>query len=41
MVIFLLKGSNSKLINENIIIKAEKIDGNFSQIIMKKKKLLF
>ena len=31
MVIFLLKGTNSKLINENIIIKAESIDGNFSE----------
>ena len=27
---FSLKGLNSKLINENIIIKAEKIDGIFS-----------
>ena len=28
---FLLKGKNSKLINENIIIKAEIINGNFSE----------
>ena len=28
---FLLKGINSKLINENIIIKAETINGNFSE----------
>ena len=28
---FLLKGTNSKLVNENIIIKAEKINGNFSE----------
>ena len=27
---FLLKGTNSKLVNENIIIKAETINGNFS-----------
>ena len=28
---FFLKGTNSKLVNENIIIKAEKINGNFSE----------
>ena len=28
---FLLKGTNSKLVNENIIIKAESINGNFSE----------
>jgi len=28
---FLLKGTNSKLVNENIIIKAETINGNFSE----------
>ena len=28
---FLLKGKNSKLVNENIIIKAESINGNFSE----------
>ena len=28
---FLLKGINSKLVNENIIIKAEKINGKFSE----------
>ncbi len=28
---FLLKGTNSKLINDNIIIKAETINGNFSE----------
>ena len=28
---FFLKGTNSKLINDNIIIKAEKINGNFSE----------
>tara|TARA_B100000900_G_scaffold48824_1_gene36117 strand:+ start:1428 stop:2189 length:762 start_codon:yes stop_codon:yes gene_type:complete len=33
---FLLKGKNSKLINENIIIKAETIDGNFSEKANKK-----
>ena len=33
---FLLKGVNSKLINENIIIKAENINGNFTDKIDKK-----
>ena len=28
---FLLKGTNSKLVNENIIIKAETINGNFTE----------
>jgi len=28
---FLLKGKNSKLVNENIIIKAETINGNFNE----------
>ena len=28
---FFLKGTNSKLVNDNIIIKAEKINGNFSE----------
>ena len=28
---FFLKGTNSKLVNENIIIKAEKIKGNFTE----------
>ena len=28
---FFLKGTNSKLVNENIIIKAETINGNFSE----------
>ena len=29
---FSLRGQNSKLVNENIIIKAESIDGNFTKI---------
>ena len=33
---FLLKGINSKLVNENIIIKAETIDGNFSENVNQK-----
>ena len=33
---FLLKGNNSKLVNENIIIKAENIKGNFSNNADKK-----
>ena len=28
---FFLKGTNSKLVNDNIIIRAEKINGNFSE----------
>ena len=28
---FLLKGTNSKLVNENIIIQAETINGNFTE----------
>ena len=33
---FLLKGINSKLVNENIIIKAETIKGNFSEVANEK-----
>ena len=33
---FLLKGANSKLVNESIIIEAENIDGNFSDNLDRK-----